>query len=75
MSLTLKIHMVKNDQSRAMKFAPTMSVSECLGQIKEKFNEGGEDHGLFQPGEEGKRNARWLRAEKTLQFYDLRLNV
>lgn len=58
-----------------MKFAPTMSVSECLAQVKEKFGEGGEDHGLFQPAEEGKRAARWLRPEKTLMYYDLRLNV
>lgn len=58
-----------------MKFAPLMSVSEVLNQIREKSGEGGEDHGLFQPAHEAKRAARWLRPDRTLQFYDLRINV
>lgn len=32
---------------------------------------GGIDHGLFLPHVEGKYSARWLRDDKTLQFYDL----
>eukprot|EP01113_Clastostelium_recurvatum_P020003 TRINITY_DN236_c0_g1_i4.p1 TRINITY_DN236_c0_g1~~TRINITY_DN236_c0_g1_i4.p1 ORF type:complete len:2591 (+),score=1077.50 TRINITY_DN236_c0_g1_i4:231-8003(+) len=74
MSLTLKIQMVRLNQQKSMKFAPTMSVSEVIGQIKEKTNEGGDDHGLFQPGLEGKRPSRWLRLDRTLQYYDLKMN-
>lgn len=36
MSLTLKIQIVKTNQLKAMKFAPTMSVSEACAQILEK---------------------------------------
>jgi len=74
MSLTLKIQIVRINQLKAMKFAPTMSVSEACAQIQEKTNEGGEDHGLFQPAGEGKRSARWLRMDRTLQYYDLKTN-
>ena len=93
MSLTLKIQIVRINQLKAMKFAPTMSVSEACATIFEKVlitlllrfnatlteyyqtNEGGEDHGLFQPAGEGKRGARWLRMDRTLQYYDLKINV
>jgi len=74
MSLTLKIRIVRTNQDKVMKFAPTMSVSEACAQISEKTSEGGEDHGLFQPGLEGKRPPRWLRLDRTLQYYDLKLN-
>lgn len=93
MSLTLKIQIVRINQLKAMKFAPTMSVSEACATILEKVltpltmhlwitnqwnlqtGEGGEDHGLFQPAGEGKRGARWLRMDRTLQYYDLKINV
>jgi len=51
-----------------------MSVLECSRVIREKTEEGGDDHGLFQPALEGKRPARWLKNERTLQYYDLQQN-
>lgn len=36
MSLTLKIQIVRINQLKAMKFAPTMSVSEACATIQEK---------------------------------------
>lgn len=36
MSLTLKIQIVRINQLKAMKFAPTMSVSEACATILEK---------------------------------------
>ncbi|EGC38365.1 actin binding protein [Dictyostelium purpureum] len=75
MSLTLKIQIVRDKQVKAMKFSPTQTVAEVCAQVREKINEtSGDDHGLFQPGIEGKRPSRWLKMEKTLQFYDLKIN-
>lgn len=74
MSLPLKVNVVRTNQSKTLRFGPTMSVSEVCRQIKEKTGEGGEDHGLFQAGIEGKRPSRWLRMDRTLQYYDLRAN-
>ena len=58
-----------------MKFAPSMTVGETLSQIGEKISQEIDDFGLFQPAISGKRTARWLRSDRTLQFYDLRTNV
>ena len=74
MSLPLKVNVVKINQSKTLRFGPTMSVSEACRQIQEKTGEGGDDHGLFQRGIEGKRPSRWLRPERTLQYYDLKAN-
>eukprot|EP01132_Coremiostelium_polycephalum_P006635 gene6635-8208_t len=74
MSLTLKINIVRDKQVKAMKFAPTMFVSEVCNQVREKINDTGDDHGLFQPGIDGKRPSRWLKMDKTLQYYDLKMN-
>ncbi|KAF2072336.1 hypothetical protein CYY_006349 [Polysphondylium violaceum] len=75
MSLTLKIRIVRDNQVKAMKFSPTQTVAEVCQQVRERINEtNGDDHGLFQPGIEGKRPSRWLKNEKTLQFYDLNIN-
>ncbi|EFA78109.1 talinB [Heterostelium album PN500] len=74
MSLTLKIRIVRDNQVKAMKFAPTMFVHEVCAQIRERINDTGDDHGLFQPGIEGKRPSRWLKMDKTLQLYDLKMN-
>ncbi len=74
MSLPLKIKIQKTNQTKVLKFAPTMSVAECLKSVQEKGVEGGADHGLFQPA--GPKNpARWLRNDRTLQYYDLQPNV
>ncbi|EGG16302.1 talinB [Cavenderia fasciculata] len=74
MSLTLKIKIVRDNQVKAMKFAPTMFVHEACQQIRERINDTGDDHGLFQPGVEGKRPSRWLKMDKSLQSYDLKMN-
>ncbi|KAM9956083.1 hypothetical protein ACTFIW_005939 [Dictyostelium discoideum] len=75
MSLTLKIQIVRDKQVKAMKFSPTQTVAEVCAQVREKINEtSGDDHGLFQPGIDAKRPSRWLKMDKTLQFYDLKIN-
>jgi hypothetical protein len=56
MSLQLKIKLARTQKTTVMKFAPTMSVAECCKQIREKTEEGGEDHGLFQPAVEVRTN-------------------
>eukprot|EP00179_Madagascaria_erythrocladioides_P023475 CAMPEP_0198344436 /NCGR_PEP_ID=MMETSP1450-20131203/67599_1 /TAXON_ID=753684 ORGANISM="Madagascaria erythrocladiodes, Strain CCMP3234" /NCGR_SAMPLE_ID=MMETSP1450 /ASSEMBLY_ACC=CAM_ASM_001115 /LENGTH=590 /DNA_ID=CAMNT_0044049691 /DNA_START=77 /DNA_END=1845 /DNA_ORIENTATION=+ len=71
MSLALKVRVVKIDQVKTMRFAQNMSVSEACKQLRDKTGEGGADHGLFQPGA-GRRPSRWLRPDRTLQFYDLK---
>lgn len=79
MSLTLKIIVrplgSNQANSKTMKFAPNMSISECCQLIAEKLADSigitGADHGLFQNAEPGKRPARWLREDRTLQFYDI----
>lgn len=86
MSLTLKIRMVgqgnkdkSNVATKTMRFAESMSVAEALKQIQEKTPEGGggKDHWLFKPLNEdsGPKGGKWLRPERTLEFYDLRANV
>eukprot|EP01119_Soliformovum_irregulare_P011517 TRINITY_DN2899_c0_g1_i3.p1 TRINITY_DN2899_c0_g1~~TRINITY_DN2899_c0_g1_i3.p1 ORF type:complete len:2521 (-),score=930.00 TRINITY_DN2899_c0_g1_i3:18-7580(-) len=77
MALPLKITIPRLNQTKLMKFAPTMSVLETLKQIKEKIGEddaAGSDHGLFQPAMEGRRGARWLKNDRTLQYHDLAPN-
>jgi talin len=75
MSLPLKVNIVGSNTSRTLRFGPTMSCSEACKQIKDKIGEGGEDHGLFQKASpEGKWPSRWLRPDRTLQFYDLKAN-
>lgn len=86
MSLTLKIRMVgqgskgnANVAIKTMRFAETMSVHEALKQIQEKTNDGiaQKDHWLYKPLNEdsGPKGGKWLRPERTLEFYDLRVNV
>ncbi|EGG14345.1 hypothetical protein DFA_12115 [Cavenderia fasciculata] len=73
MSLSLKINIVGSNTVKTMRFSPEMSVHEACLQIKDKVGEGGEDHGLFQAGVEGKIVSRWLAMDKSLSFYDLSL--
>eukprot|EP00020_Sapocribrum_chincoteaguense_P002348 CAMPEP_0170757832 /NCGR_PEP_ID=MMETSP0437-20130122/14728_1 /TAXON_ID=0 /ORGANISM="Sexangularia sp." /LENGTH=2460 /DNA_ID=CAMNT_0011097027 /DNA_START=49 /DNA_END=7431 /DNA_ORIENTATION=- len=54
-----------------MRLTSAMSVSEACAQLARKMGIDGVDHGLFQPGV-GKRPSRWLRADRTLGFYDLK---
>jgi len=68
MSLPLKINLVNKNVSRVMKFAPTMYVIEAIRQIRDKTEEGGEDHGLFQPATTGARAARWLKEDRMLSY-------
>lgn len=79
MSLSLKVSIIgagSNDGVRTMRFTPNMSVSECCKQIAEKAGlESTLDRGLFQAAVDGKTNARWLKMNRTLQYYDLNSNV
>jgi hypothetical protein len=76
MSIQLKIFFSSTGQTKTMRFMQTMSVSETLKDIKDKTNEGGRDHGLYQPEDQKLgRNARWLKPDKTLQFYDIKAGV
>ena len=69
--LSLKIFIQTQQKNTTMRFNQDMSVAEVCKQIREKFAEGGADHGLFQPTVPGKNPARWLKPERTLQYYDL----
>jgi len=53
-----------------------MSVHEACKTVAEKTSIGGKDHGLFQAGTPDVPNGygRWLQAEKSLEFYDLKMN-
>jgi len=75
MALQLRVLIVSTGQTKAMRFNQNMSVSETLQEIREKTNEGGRDHGIMQPADPtSQRPARWLKPEKTLQFYNLYAN-
>ncbi len=73
--IALKIFIQQQNKSTTMRFNQDCSCMEVCKQIREKFAEGGADHGLFRPAVPGKNPAQWLRMEKTLQFYDLQSNV
>jgi len=74
MSLPLRVKVVRLNAVKVLKFAPSMYVIEAIRQIQEKLEEGGEDHGLFQPAIEGRRTARWLKEDRMLQYYELQPN-
>ncbi len=74
MALSLRIFIQANNQQKTMRFMQDMAVAECLKEIKEKTNVGGGDHGLFQPAH-GETGARWLKENRTLQYYSLTSNV
>jgi len=67
----LKINMVGMGTVKTLRFSPDMSIQEVCTHIFEKTNEGGADHGLYQPNIEGKQTAKWLSMEKTLAYYDI----
>jgi hypothetical protein len=55
-----------------------MSVYEASKQIAEKANMGGPDHGLFYPVPDPERPGtlgKWLKKDKTLDFYDIKTGV
>jgi hypothetical protein len=55
-----------------MRFTGNMSISEAIKEIREKLETGGQDHGLFQPiNPKVGRAARWLRGDRTFNFYDV----
>ena len=55
-----------------MKFGQVMSIAEVTKEIRERTESGGMDHGIFYPGDEEKGEpGQWLRADKTLGFYDI----
>eukprot|EP01132_Coremiostelium_polycephalum_P010257 gene10257-12581_t len=71
MSLSLKINIIGTNTVKTLRFSPEMTVQEACSHIREKTNEGGDDHGLFEKGIEGKTSSRWLLNNKTLQYYDI----
>ncbi len=53
-----------------------MSVHEVTKAIQEKVGVGGKDHGIFQPIEnDPTQMGRWLKPDKSLEYYDLKANV
>jgi hypothetical protein len=73
--IAIKVFIPAQNKSTAMRFNQDCSLMEVCKQIREKFNEGGADHGIFRPAVPGRNPAQWLKMEKTLQFYDLQSNV
>eukprot|EP01104_Vermistella_antarctica_P018056 TRINITY_DN6574_c0_g1_i1.p1 TRINITY_DN6574_c0_g1~~TRINITY_DN6574_c0_g1_i1.p1 ORF type:complete len:2432 (+),score=758.04 TRINITY_DN6574_c0_g1_i1:122-7417(+) len=71
MAVSLKIFMVSKGVTKTMRFPSDMSISEVVVTIREKTQEGGADHGMFQPTVPGKSTGRWLQPDRTIQFYDL----
>jgi len=74
MSINLKIVVPAQGVTKVMRFAEQMSVHEVCKGIMEKVGIGGKDHGLFQPIPLADSCGRWLKAEKTLEFYDIKSN-
>jgi len=71
MALSLKVFMVQANKTTTMRFNGEMSVAEATKSIREKTGEGGADHGIFLPPIPGKTTGRWLKDDRTLQYYDL----
>jgi talin len=57
---------------QTLRFNPDMSIEEVGASIMEKTGEGDESYGLYMEGKLGVRKAKWLKADKTLQSYDLK---
>jgi len=75
MSLNLKVSIPAQGTTKVVRFTEQMSVHEACKVIQEKATQGGKDHGIFQPSEvEPNSMGRWLRPDKTLEFYDLKAN-
>jgi len=75
MSLNLKVKIPSQGVSKIMRFAEQMSVNEVCKLIQEKTGVGGKDHGLFSPVEgDPSTCGRWLKPERTLEYYDLKTN-
>eukprot|EP01119_Soliformovum_irregulare_P005210 TRINITY_DN1675_c0_g1_i1.p1 TRINITY_DN1675_c0_g1~~TRINITY_DN1675_c0_g1_i1.p1 ORF type:complete len:1447 (-),score=577.25 TRINITY_DN1675_c0_g1_i1:61-4401(-) len=76
MSLNLKINLPALGVTKIMRFSEQMSVNEVCKQVLEKTNVGGKDHCLFQPSPPSDTTSvgRWLKPERTLEYYDLKTN-
>ena len=66
-----KIFFVNSGVTKSLRFSQDMSIAECVYFIREKTQEGGPDHGLFQPAVPGKAHGRWLSEDRTLMYYDI----
>ena len=72
MALSLKVWLEQENVVKTMKFGQAMSIAEVTKEIRERTESGGADHGVFLPGDEEKGEPGiWLRADKTLGFYDI----
>ena len=71
--LSLKISIGATGQVKTMRFVGNMSISDATKEIREKLEEGGHDHGLFQPASKKTgRGARWLQLNRTFNFFDIK---
>jgi len=50
------------------------TIAEVIREAREKFGEGGQDHGIFRPVSKGIK-AGWLKSNHTLKFYDIQTGV
>lgn len=80
MSINLRVRNTTTGVTRTIRFPEAMSVHEATKTILEKSvdsPEGSKDHAIFKPltDSSGTKGGKWLRIEKTLEFYDLKSNV
>jgi len=76
MSINLKIEIKEQNNTKIMRFAEQMSIYEVCKSIQEKIGIGGKDHGIFLPSGEREPDTlgKWLKPEKSIEFYDLKQN-
>lgn len=71
--LSLRVLIGDSGVAKTMRFTGNMSISEAIKEIREKLETGGQDHGLFQAyNPKVGRPSRWLRGDRTLNFYDIK---
>jgi hypothetical protein len=65
---------VKSNTTKTFRFPLEFTVAEVIREAREKFAEGGQDHGIFRPASKGIK-AGWLKPNHTLKFYDIQTGV
>lgn len=65
--------MTKSNQSKMLRFRAAMTIAEAARLIAQGVADGSTpaEMGLFQPAS-SRNKARWLRMERTLEFYELK---
>jgi hypothetical protein len=70
MALNLKIHI--NGDSKMMRFTQEMTVAEVIRDIQTKSKVGGDDYGLFDPGDKDKsKPPMWFKDNQPLMAYGI----